>query len=216
MVFTSWILNWSGVTTNIKDVAGKVTIEKIKVMGILDIFYAILSSFGERASLILFILIIGSYINIMFKSKSLEAKLGRLVKRSKEREILLIPALMILFSLGGTTFGMAEETISFYLFLIHVFIAAGFDALTAINEAVGSDVLTTTTGIAFRVIGFILLVSISITFVMLYARKVKINASYSTIYSIKILEWHLNFNLLLILHQKEKHHLLFFIYHLLF
>ena len=36
---------------------------------------------------------------------------------------------MIVFAIGGTTFGMAEESLAFYVLIITVMIAAGYDAL---------------------------------------------------------------------------------------
>ena len=42
----------------------------------------------------------------------------------------MIPILMSVFALGGTTYGMAEESLAFYSLVIAVMIAAGYDALT--------------------------------------------------------------------------------------
>ena len=42
----------------------------------------------------------------------------------------MIPILMAVFALGGTTYGMAEESLAFYALVITVMIAAGYDALT--------------------------------------------------------------------------------------
>ena len=42
----------------------------------------------------------------------------------------MIPILMALFALGGTTFGMAEESLAFYVLVITVMVAAGYDSLT--------------------------------------------------------------------------------------
>ena len=49
--------------------------------------------------------------------------------RLKGRERWMIPILMAVFALGGTTFGMAEESLAFYALIITVMIAAGYDAL---------------------------------------------------------------------------------------
>jgi len=216
MIFITWILYWAGITTTQQIGTGPSATDQIvdiKPLGVLDSFYAILASFGNKASLILFILLIGAYVNVMFKTKSLEAGIGSLIKKMKGKEILLIPIIMVLFALGGTSFGMAEETIPFYLILIPVFIAAGFDGMTgfltimlgagigtvgsilnpfkipiavdATNEAIGSEVLTTSTGIVFRVIGFILLVSLTVSFVTFYAYRVKKNKKRSVVYAIR-------------------------------
>jgi hypothetical protein len=44
----------------------------------------------------------------------------------------MIPILMILFSLGGTTYGMAEETLAFYAILITVILVAGYDVIIGV------------------------------------------------------------------------------------
>ncbi len=195
LILMTWILHWSGVQTtwieNIKPTydpttGAIITTQEvsgvINAMGILDVFHVILSSFAKKANLILFILVIGAFVYVVFETKSLEAGIGRLIKKMNGKEIWLIPIIMILFSAGGTTFGMAEESIPFYLILIPVFCAAGFDALTGflvimlgcgigtvgstlnpfkipiavdgINSAMNAEVIQTSTGIAFRAIGY--------------------------------------------------------------
>ncbi len=216
LVLLTWILKWSGVTADVKETINgveTVTKQNIKAMGILDIFYAILGSFASKANLILFILVIGAFVSITFKTKALEAGIGRLIKKMNGKEIWLIPIIMLFFSAGGTSFGMAEETIPFYLILMPVFIAAGFDAMTgflvimlgagigtvgsilnpfkipiaveAINSAEGTKILSESTGIAFRVIGYVLLTAMAISFVTWYAWKVKKDQKRSVVYDIR-------------------------------
>ncbi len=212
MILLTWILYWSNVKTDI-DINGVITPTKIRPMGLLDSLYAILGSFAIKADLILFILVIGAFVYTVFKTKALEAGIGRLIKKMNGKEIWLIPIIMLLFSAGGTSFGMAEETIPFYLILIPVFVAAGFDAMTgflvimlgagigtvgsilnpfkipiavdAINQAEGYEVLTTSTGIAFRAIGYVLLTTLAISYVTWYAARVKKDQSRSVVYDIK-------------------------------
>ena len=78
----------------------------------------------------LFILVIGGFLGVTMKTGAIQAGIGGLVQRMKGRERLLIPALMAVFALGGTTYGMAEESLAFYALVITVLIAAGYDALT--------------------------------------------------------------------------------------
>src|SRR4030095_1833243 len=59
-----------------------------------------------------------------------QAGIGRVVARLKGRERWMIPILMGIFALGGTTYGMAEESLAFYALVITVMTAAGYDALT--------------------------------------------------------------------------------------
>ncbi len=212
MIFLTWILYWADVRTEIKD-SGSLNPTKIRPMGILDSLYAILGSFASKADLILFILVIGAFVYTVFKTKALEAGIGRLIKKMNGKEIWLIPIIMLLFSAGGTSFGMAEETIPFYLILIPVFVAAGFDAMKgflvimlgagigtvgsilnpfkipiavdAINHAEDREVLTTSTGIAFRAIGYVLLTTLVISYVTWYAIRVKKDKKKSVVYDMK-------------------------------
>src|SRR3954465_6969329 len=78
----------------------------------------------------LFILVIGGFLGITMKTGAIQAGINRLVARLHGKERWLIPILMTVFAIGGTTFGMAEESLAFYVLVITVMIAAGYDALT--------------------------------------------------------------------------------------
>ena len=106
---------------------------------------------------------------------------------------MLIPVLMLLFALGGSTYGMAEETIPFYALLIPVMMAVGFDTVAVAIVLVGSQVgcLASTvnpfaTGVASQAVGismgegiglrflmFVILLAISIVYVYRYASKIE-------------------------------------------
>jgi len=80
----------------------------------------------------LFVLAIGGFLGITMKTGAVDAGIGALVKRLGTRGYLLIPMLMIVFMVGGTTYGMAEETLAFYGLIIAAVLALGFDALTGV------------------------------------------------------------------------------------
>ncbi|MCR8745841.1 YfcC family protein [Romboutsia lituseburensis] len=77
----------------------------------------------------LFVLIIGGFLGVVTKTGALDAGVGALVKKLKGKELMLIPVLMFLFSLGGTSYGMAEESLAFYALITATMMAAGFDPL---------------------------------------------------------------------------------------
>ena len=89
----------------------------------------------------LFIIIIGGFLGVTMKTGAINAGIARVVASMAGREKLMIPILMIIFALGGTTYGMAEETLAFYPLIMTVMIAAGYDAL------VGASVLLLGAGI---------------------------------------------------------------------
>ena len=70
-------------------------------------------------------------MGVVMKTGALNAAITTVVKKLNGKEIYMIPILMFLISLGGTTYGMAEETIAFYALVTATMVAAGFDAITA-------------------------------------------------------------------------------------
>ena len=78
----------------------------------------------------LFILVIGGFLGVTMKTGAIQAGIGRLVRRLRGKERWMIPLLMGVFALGGTTYGMAEESLAFYALVITVMIAAGYDSMT--------------------------------------------------------------------------------------
>jgi uncharacterized ion transporter superfamily protein YfcC len=154
----------------------------------------------------LFIIVIGGFLGVTMKSGAIQAGIGSLVERMKGREKLMIPALMLVFALGGTSYGMAEESLAFYALVISVMIAAGYDALVGAAVVllgcgigvIGSTVNPFATGIASGIAGVpisegllgrlvILLVglAIGIFFVMRYAERVKRDPTKSVVYTMK-------------------------------
>jgi uncharacterized ion transporter superfamily protein YfcC len=142
----------------------------------------------------LFIIVIGGFLGVTMKTGAIQAGIGRLVARLRGRERLLIPLLMTVFAIGGTTYGMAEESLAFYALVITVMIAAGYDALTGAAivllgcgiGTLGSTINPFATGIASGFAGIsisdgligrlVILVAglaVGIFFVMRYAARVK-------------------------------------------
>jgi uncharacterized ion transporter superfamily protein YfcC len=154
----------------------------------------------------LFIIVIGGFLGVTMKTGAIQAGIGSLVQRMKGRERWMIPALMSVFALGGTSYGMAEESLAFYALVITVLIAAGYDALTGAAVVLlgcgigvlGSTINPFATGIASGIAGVsisdglvgrlvILIVglAIGILFVMRYAERVKKDPSKSVVYDMK-------------------------------
>jgi uncharacterized ion transporter superfamily protein YfcC len=154
----------------------------------------------------LFIIVIGGFLGVTMKTGAIQAGIGSLVQRMQGKERWMIPVLMCVFALGGTSFGMAEESLAFYALVITVMIAAGYDALTGAAivllgcgiGVLGSTVNPFATGIASGIAGIsisegiigrlvILIVglAIGIFFVLRYADRVKRDPSKSLVYEMK-------------------------------
>ena len=61
-----------------------------------------------------------------------------MIRRTKGREIILVPVLFTLFSLGGAVFGMGEEAIPFAMVIVPLTIAMGYDAVVAVCVTYGA------------------------------------------------------------------------------
>jgi len=164
-----------------------------------EILLSPIFGFENAIDVAIFIMMLGGLLAIINKTGALETGVKVLVKKLKGREILLIPILMFIFSICGTTYGMLEETLGFYILLAATMMAAGMDPLVGsavVLLGAGSGVLGSTvnpfaTGVALSVLneigleanqGLVILLAvalwistyvISCTFVMKYARKVQ-------------------------------------------
>ncbi|PXX93633.1 C4-dicarboxylate ABC transporter [Marinobacter vulgaris] len=152
----------------------------------------------------LFVLFLGGFLGVMNATGAIDTGIRSAMHRLEGREIWMIPILMTLFALGGTTYGMAEETLAFYAILIPVIISAGYDAVTGVAiiligagiGVLGSTINPFATVIASNaadipftdgiVLRFVLLVGglvICAGYVMRYARRVKADPSRSVVAS---------------------------------
>ncbi len=165
--------------------------------------------FADAIDICLFVLILGAFLKVVTKTGALETGIEVLIKKLKGKELVLIPILMFIFSIGGTTYGMLEETVGFYALLSVAMVAAGMDTIVAsaivllgagsgvlgstINPfAVGAAIDALPAGIVVNQgviigLGVVLWLStylISMLFVLSYAKKV-INKKGSTFLSLQ-------------------------------
>ncbi len=160
------------------------------------------SSSSAAIDVALFVLVIGGFLMVVTKTGAIDAGIGWLLHRLAGREILMIPILMIAFAFGGTSYGMAEESLAFYALIIPVFIRAGYDSLTGVAVIMlGAGIGTLgstfnafatvvasqgagipfTNGIVLRFIILVLCLAAGIAFVMRYASRVKADPSLSVV-----------------------------------
>lgn len=131
-------------------IPGSYKIVEASPQGLFDTLMAPISGFYNPSTyevgaidVSLFVLMVGGFLAVVTKTGAIETGIARVMIRLKGREIWMIPILMFLFCLGGTSYGMAEETLAFYGLLIPVFVAAGFDPLVAVAVIfVGSGIGT--------------------------------------------------------------------------
>jgi uncharacterized ion transporter superfamily protein YfcC len=109
----------------------------------------------------LFILLIGGFLGVTMKTGAIDAGINSVVKRFGKQGKTLITILMIIFAAGGTSYGMAEESLAFYPLILAAMIALGYDALSAVAVIMlgagigtyGSTINPFATGIASGIAG---------------------------------------------------------------
>ena len=103
--------------------------------------------FENAIDVCIFVLILGGFLKTVEKTEALETGIKVLVHKLKGKELVLIPILMFIFSIGGTTYGMLEETVGFYALLSATMVMAGMDTIVAsaiVLLGAGSGVLGST------------------------------------------------------------------------
>ena len=158
---------------------------------------------GTAVGIIAFILVVGGAFGIVLRTGAVESGIMKVIEKTEGREILLIPILITLFSLGGAVFGMGEEAIPFVMILVPLFIALGYDAVVGImcsyvatqigfgsswmnpfSLAVAQGVagIPVMSGAGFRIVLWVIFTATAIIFTMRYAVKIKKNPQSSVAY----------------------------------
>jgi uncharacterized ion transporter superfamily protein YfcC len=151
---------------------------------------------------VMFIMALGAFISVAFSTRSLEVGVSRLADRLRNRGWLLVAAIMVLFSLLGSTMGFSVETFGFYPLLIPLFLALGYDRLVAaaaiilgaltgsmastvnpfsIGVASGEAGVSIGDGIVLRVLLWVVLTTMAVLFVLRYAARVRRDRSASLV-----------------------------------
>ena len=112
-----------------------------------DIFMAPVNGWADASDVITFVFCLGAFLAIVNATGALETGIHTLVRKLHGKELVLIWVLMFVFSVGGTTYGMGEETVGFYILLAATMMAAGFDPIVGAATVLlgaGSGVLGST------------------------------------------------------------------------
>lgn len=174
-----------------------------------DILMAPTRGIQAASDVVAFVLLIGGAFALVTKTNAINAGMSRVIKKMKGKDILIIPVIMLLFSVGGTTFGMSEEALPFYAIFIPIIMGLGYDSMTAFMVVflgpqmgyIGSTVnpfnVLISQGIAnisgnpqlwFRFIQYVIFTVVGIVWVMRYAKKVKKDPTSSITYQDDIIK----------------------------
>jgi len=126
------------------------------------------------AMIFLFVLAVGAFITVTMKTGAIQTGIGRLALRFRHSGSVLIAILMAVFALGGTAYGMWEETLGFFVLLVPLTLALGYDRIVAVSIiflGARSGVLCSTvnpfaTGVASDAAGISLGEGIGLRFIM--------------------------------------------------
>jgi uncharacterized ion transporter superfamily protein YfcC len=164
--------------------------------------------FQDGALIIFLIFIFGGTFAILGRSGAIEAgirRLARFFSRNRKSQKFVIPILMVVFSLAGGVYGMAEESIPFVLIFIPLAMSLGYDSIVGVaivflasavgfaaaffnpftvGIAQGFSDLPLYSGLAYRLILWVIGTVIAIVFVMIYAEKIKKSPQKSPVYEL--------------------------------
>ncbi len=173
--------------------------------GLIDILEAPLRGIIDSIDIILFILVIGGFMNVFHETGAMVKGLTALSYRMKGREAWLIIILTFLFSFAGSSYGMAEEALVFYPVMVPLFLAAGYDLLVPLAVIFGGTQLGTLSsfsnpfsaiiasnaaginwadGLSERIIMFFISTTLTIWYLVRYAQKIKKDPSKSIVYKV--------------------------------
>ena len=173
--------------------------------GLIKVLQAPIKGIVDSIDIVLFLLIIGGFMNVFHETGALVRGLTSLAFKMKGKESWLIIILTFLFSLAGASYGMAEEALVFYPVMVPLFLAAGYDLLVPLAVIFGGTQLGTlssftnpfstiiasnaagvnwTDGLTGRIIMFIVSTGLLIWYIEKYARKIKRNPQLSLVYKI--------------------------------
>ena len=157
--------------------------------------------YGSGA-IFLFVLAVGAFITVTMRTEAIQTGIGRLALRFRHSGTVLIAILMTVFAIGGTTYGMWEETLGFFVLLVPLTLALGYDRIVAAaiiflgagSGVIGSTVNPFSTGVAsdaagvsigdgigLRLVLFVVVVGMGIAYVTWYARRVSRDAQKSIV-----------------------------------
>lgn len=175
--------------------------------GIFDMFVAVQRGYVDMAGIIFFVMFAYAFVYLLTANGTLDALIGAMLRRLKDKVFLIIPVSMIGFGLMGSVAGLYEEVYGLVPVFIGIAIALGYDAvvggaiaMTGIATGFAAAIINPFSlgiaqsiaevplysGIGFRIVTFIVFEIIAISYVMIYARKVKANPEKSVVYGIHL------------------------------
>lgn len=172
-------------------------------VGVVGIFSAIVQGFTDTSNIIFFIIFAYGFVHMLIKNGTFDAMMGIVIRKFGNKTHLMLPVIMIIFALLGSTMGLSEETYGMFPIFISLALALGYDAIVGgaiVNLATLTGFAAATlnpftigvaqqlaevklmSGLGFRIICFFIFTTITITYVYRYAMKIKKDPTKSLLY----------------------------------
>ncbi|MFN0158022.1 MAG: YfcC family protein [Bacteroidota bacterium] len=176
--------------------------------GAAAVLMAPIKGFIQAANIIAFLFVIGGSFMVIQKTGAITVSVQRMAYTFAQKPHLqkfFIPVTMLMFSLGGAIFGMGEETLPFVLIFIPLALSLGYDSLVGtaipflgaaagfagslfnpftVGIAQSISELPLYSGLEYRIVIYIISTASMITFVMMYAARIKKNPKSSPVYDL--------------------------------
>lgn len=170
--------------------------------GIIDILKSFIVGLNKSADIVFFIFVVGGAFQIISSTGTIEAITGRIAKKFMNRENVIIPIFLVLFSIFGFTMGMSTEVMIFVPLGIAIARTLGFDAITgtamiALGAACGFTAgllnpfnvgiaqsiaeVTLFSGLWLRAVLLVFLLVATSLYILRYAKKIKNNPEHSIV-----------------------------------
>ena len=170
-----------------------------------DVLQSPIEGIVQGGEIIAFLFIVGGAFSLITRTKAIDSAIAKVVNIFKGNELLIIPIIFTLFSLGGATFGMTEEAIPFITILLPLMLALGFDSILSVGISYLGCIVGFATamlnpftvgiaqsiaeiplfsGVVYRTITWVITTTVAVIFLMVYAKKIKKNPELSPVYKL--------------------------------
>ncbi len=178
-------------------------------VSVFDLFKSVPNGMNAASEIIFFIFIVGGSFNVIMATGAIESGIGRVALNTRKKDKILIPLILFVFSLAGGTFGMSEEAIVFVPIGVALARAIGYDALVGmsivslgaacgfssgfmnpftVGVAQGIAEVPMFSGIALRLVVWVVMLTVTTIYILRYATKIKNNPELSIVRELELQE----------------------------
>ena len=174
-------------------------------VGVFKMFINAYKGLIDAADIIFFIMISYACFYLIIVSGALNAAIGALLRKTKGNDKFVIPAFIYVFATCSTFFGMFEEAFGFIPIFVGLAIAMGYDAIVGMSAVVmGCGLgfaaafmnpftvglaqkfaeLPLFSGLGFRIVAWLVFVTMGAWWVMRYQARIKADPSQSIVHDL--------------------------------